>query len=154
MGEVSAMIPRKKITEISREMFEAPYALGGMDKREGFDCISYLYFFYRELGAEIPEEEGGFDVQNYAEKYQENPGKAKRALLRYILKIGEPVQIEFMQAGDLAIFRKDGEVTTAIFLGSGKFLSCDERAGVIIIPRRSLTFDRMEARRPCLRLCQ
>ena len=143
---------KKKILEVSKSFLGAPYKLGGQSPEEGFHCASYIYCFYRDIGADIADHEGDLNLKNYAEAWAQKPEQTKAALLRFMLGIGEKVNPKFLWPGDLALIKSEEKLTSAIYLGNGNFLTLDVRVGIMIFPRRSILGEIVEARRPCHRL--
>lgn len=142
---------KKKVPQIAAKYANAPYKLGGMSPSDGLDCVSYIFCFYRDLGMEIADHEGDLTPANYAEAWRKDVDGAKCALTRYLLSFGEEVDPKFIRTGDLALIRDQDGIKTAICLGNGNFLTCDQRVGTMIFPRRVMAGEIVKARRPCLK---
>ena len=143
-------IDRKKIPIVAGRMLGARYNLYGLSPQEGFNCFSYVWYFYREVGLDIPDKFHGYTKENYLKKYIQDPDAAKEIMFKYFRKLGDPVNINYIWPGDF-VFIRDEEIVNAIYVGNGNFLTCDMRIGVIVVPRKRIKYDSMEAIRPCLK---
>lgn len=139
---------------IATRMIGSPYLLGGCDHIRGFDCFSYWYHFYTELGISLPQAEGEFDLGNYAQKYADDPKGAKETMISFIRSMGEVIGPCYMRPADLCLFPNRDETNTAIYVGSGNLLTCDVKAGVILLPKFRLQSEVTEVRRLWPNHCQ
>ena len=135
-------------------MLDAKFNLLGRSPEEGFNCLSYLYWFLKESGFAVPDSFKGYDEKNYIEKWKENPKRAKLLMLRYLLSLGEKVSAGFLYQGDIALMNHQGNIFNAIYIGRGNFLTCDERAGIIVVSKSKIKYENMKGIRPCLRQSQ
>jgi len=149
-----------QISNVAGRMIESPYRLGAMAPGEGFDCLSYLVFFYRELGVKLPARHRQYTLGNYAVEFRKDPARAKEALYRFLKRFGEPVENHaFMQPGDLCLIKgiekpistllPGRDLVSAIYVGAGNLMSCDRRAGIVIFPKHKIATEITEVRRPC-----
>lgn len=155
-SEVSRI--RINVALVANRIIGSPYRLGGCDHRDGFDCFSYWYYFYTQLGVLLPQEEvskdGYYNLGNYAQKFTDDPQGAKAAMLVLIRSLGESVEPCYMRPGDLCLLPNKQEMNTAIYVGSGHLLTCDVRSGVILLPKSSLESEITEVRRLCPKPCR
>ncbi|RLA87309.1 MAG: hypothetical protein DRG40_00675 [Deltaproteobacteria bacterium] len=148
VGEGSEVIERKRLVETVKQMLGAPYRFDGEDPKSGFNCLSYLYWFYRSLGVEVPDRFRSLSRENYLAYYREAPGRAKLTMLRYLMGLGKRSDPEHKRPGDLVLMEGD-EVFNAIYLGGGKYLTCDTRVGIVVVPQKGLTAKRQVVIRLC-----
>lgn len=146
---------RVMISKTVAKMLGAPYRLGGMSPEAGFDCMSYIYYFLRGVGAELPlrSTDGTVSIEDYPVFFERDPVAAKALLRRegrgVLQRVAEPGRIA--PADVLIAYKRGEDPTTSIYVGAGNILSCDVRVGIIVCPRTMLACDRMEVLRPCLR---
>jgi cell wall-associated NlpC family hydrolase len=96
------------------QFFGAPYKLGGQSKEEGFDCISFVGSYNKELGNNVP------DLSDLYVMYKDKPGRALKHMWERFFKVTKEVSIGHVQSGDLVVFKHDdfGDYP-GIFLGNG-----------------------------------
>lgn len=123
---------------------EAGYRLGATGENKDYDCFSFLYCFYKALGAELPSSMDSYTLENYAEKYEQDPEKAKHMMQIFFSNLGEDVPTQYMIDGDLIIL--DGTVFL-IYIGRGNFIGVHIPAGVIVVPQGSLKYSSIKVRR-------
>ncbi|MEW5805025.1 MAG: NlpC/P60 family protein [bacterium] len=75
---------RIAVVSVARRMIGSSYRLGGMNHEVGFDCFSYWYYFYSQIGVNLPQEEGLYDLGNYASRYAADKEGAKAAMIGFI----------------------------------------------------------------------
>jgi probable lipoprotein NlpC len=98
-----------------QEFVGVPYLHGGRTK-EGFDCLGLVRAFYAKFNIDIPENDG---VMYEADWYKKDPGR----LARGIMKVGQPITFDQLQALDLVYFRIGGAVThIAVMVSPYEFL--------------------------------
>lgn len=139
----------REISPVAARMIETPYRLGQMKPKGGFDCFSFVYWFYRELGVELPEKYGSYTVKNYADRFRENPDAAKRAMWRWLSELGEKVDPSYAHPGDFLIMQMPAGPFPAVELGNGNVLALDERIGVYVAPKSKFLYESIEVRRIC-----
>ncbi len=136
----------KKMPPIVARFLNAGYQLGAQGP-EAYDCISFVYHFYKELGVSIPSEHEGFNVQNYIQKYKKRPGRAKVFMKQYLSSLGE--KVNSIKLGDLVLIK--GKEIVMIYIGSGNYLSLHAPVGVMVVPGHAMDLNDMEVRRLCHR---
>lgn len=133
------------IVDVARRFVEAPYALGDTDK--GWDCLSLIMEFYRQLGVTLPVEHRGINISNYADVWKGGGGRAE--FFEYLTAIGEEIEPNYAILGDLMIFDYGNNcVAPGIYLGNGTVL-CAYEKGIFVIPLRFIKKHLYEVRR-CL----
>ncbi len=99
------------------KFFGAPYKSEGQSKEEGFDCLSLVGNYYRELGNEFP------DISDLYHMYRDEPEVRKeffRRVWERIFKVTKEVPLGYIQAGDLLAFEaRDFGDYPGIYLGNG-----------------------------------
>jgi hypothetical protein len=65
--------------------------------------LNSLKSFYVDLGFNFPNSFEGYTWENYAEKWNEDPERARDALIRFLSSLGEPVAPNYWRRGDLLI---------------------------------------------------
>lgn len=92
---------------------KVPYRLGGEDPRTGIDCSGLTRLAYQRAH--------GRDLPHHAEDQY---------------RLGQPVEKNRLQAGDLVFFGHGGEVThVGIATGTGRFIhSASREGGVALTP--------------------
>jgi len=105
------------------KFFGAPYKLGGKSKEEGFDCFSFIYYFHKELGFDMPSGIDGVSAIDYSELWNSDEEAAKDVMWNYINTFTEPVQKEYMIVGDIVVIQckknNRDEFYPGIYLGNG-----------------------------------
>ena len=143
------------ISQAVSEMLGAKYKLGNMSVADGFDCFSYVPWFYRRIGAYVPEasSDGSASLSNYLDAFAKDPEAAKILMWRELRRLTEKVANPnlFVPADLFVIHKRGQDPTTAIYLGAGNMLSCDVRIGIVVFPKVMLRSDKLEVLRPCLK---
>ena len=125
---------KKYPSKIFRDkFFGAPYKFGGQSKEEGFDCLSCVENFYKELGKNVPSFADLYSV------YENDFVKAKRSMWRRIFKSSKETTIDKAIPGDLVIFKHlDFGNYPSIFLGNGNIGASFSDKGVVVLDMRDL----------------
>jgi cell wall-associated NlpC family hydrolase len=107
-----------RIANAISKFIDRPHAIG--DPSKGWDCLNSLLDFYRECGVSLPDEFEGYTEVNYPGRWAKNPKKCRQVLERFVLSLGNPVQPEYLQRGDLLIFKTPQFPSfPAIYTGNG-----------------------------------
>lgn len=69
------MRDKVKFVELVEKFKGKPYQLGGRGD-PGYDCISLIYFFYKEWGRELPVEFREYNEKNYFILWEKDRNKA------------------------------------------------------------------------------
>jgi cell wall-associated NlpC family hydrolase len=144
------MIKQMKIADAAGMFLDVPYRLGAWGPT-GYDCLSFVYCFFWEMGIELPKRFGRYTLANYAREFKRDPEGAKSAMEKWLSSLGEKVNPNFMQPGDLALFY--GELCVLVYMGRGNFIGVHAPRGVTVAPRESLRSEVKEVRRICRRQC-
>ncbi len=110
-GSVGSWTPQARadrLWQVFNRYEGAPYHYGGTSA-SGFDCSGFIMTAYREaLGVRLPR------------------------TTSQMLAMGEPVQPDNLQPGDLVFFHLSGKDGHAgIYMGSGRFIHASSSSGVI-----------------------
>ncbi len=95
-------------------LFKA-YSLG--DPSKGWDCLNCLGDWAKKNGLEFPDEFEGWTWENYTERW--NRGDGMDVLRRFLMSLGDSVNINYMLPGDILVLEARGVVGAAQYLGSG-----------------------------------
>ncbi|TAN40801.1 MAG: hypothetical protein EPN22_17030 [Nitrospirae bacterium] len=151
VGAGSEMIDKVLFADTVGNFLGKKYRLGAQGP-DAYDCFSFKYCFYRELGFEIPLPFEGYTLDNYPDRYKQEPAAATDAMLRLLRSCGTPVERNYMLPGDLAICHAsdatDGFMG-AIYMGRGNFLAMHTSHGSIVLPMKDVRFTDIEVRRLC-----
>ncbi len=116
------MITDTEISERATPLVDRPYALGDIEGKIGWDCLSALGAFY---GDSIPHEFKGINALNYAKLWKKDEQKARELLAEYLLSLGEAVDYCHSVRGDLVILESSGgDLWAGIYLGAGNLWIC------------------------------
>lgn len=115
-------------TEKIKKYVDGKYCFG--DSSKGWDCITLIFDFYSSCGCSLPKEYKGWDLNNYAQKWQQ--GEGRDTIKEFLLSLGSPVKNNFQLAGDLMIFETEA-VFPGIYLGSQHVLMAFEKR-VMVVP--------------------
>lgn len=144
-------IDKIKFSDTVGKFLEKGYRPGAFGP-DAYDCISFIYCFYRDLGYDPPDSIDGYNADNYLALYERDPAAAKKTMLRYLRSLGEKVDT-YPQLGDiLLLHQEDGTFAAAIVIGRGVYMGVHTPYGVIVLPRRSILKETIiEVIRPCPR---
>jgi len=140
----------KNITSLVSDIIEVPYKLGGFTPEEGFDCFSFLYYFYDKLGFNIPPLDDlgyGINRDNYVELYEANPKRMLRIMFRVICKLTTSGKLNYLEVPDTLIYKSNGGDSSGIYIGQSNILVLDVNLGICVIPRKHLKMDGVLIRR-------
>lgn len=95
------------------EYLDASYKLGGMTKKEGYDCFSLVYTMLCKLGYELKPYWGALDITNYWIDYDLN------LLSGWFNSIGgETVNANYRIAGDILLCKlANDQILLSVYLG-------------------------------------
>jgi len=96
------MIDSQKIDEAVRMFSGIPYRHGGRSK-DGLDCLGLVYVFYKQLGIDLPDNDGSPYPPDWYKK-------DRMRLYRGVQEIGKPVPVQELAPVDLVFFRIGGFV--------------------------------------------
>ncbi len=110
------------------KFFGAPYKFDGQSKEEGFDCLSFVDHYYKEMGKIFP------DISDLYHMYDESH-EARREGFRQIWdrvsEVTDEISIGNMQVGDLVILYVDNfGKCPSIYFGNGMIGVCSVEKGV------------------------
>jgi cell wall-associated NlpC family hydrolase len=108
------------------EFFGAPYKLGGQSKEEGFDCVSFVERYSRELGSEIP------DFSDLYSMFDDKPGEAFKVMWKRLFKASEKIPPGRITPGDIAVVKIDGDSYPSIYMGNNLIALSDLDEGVTV----------------------
>lgn len=132
MGEVS-----KKLSKIVDRLVDKKFALGKQDTdsvkpEKGLDCLNSLYHIYKYLGFDFPTEWKGYNVENYAKRWEKEDCRGDFA--EFLQSLGREIDPNYRLAGDLMLFEgKQVPVFPSVYLGNGKLLIAFHE-GVRVVP--------------------
>ena len=96
-----------QIVETAKSLIGTPYAWGGTDPNQGFDCSGYVRYVFAQNGYTLP--------RSTVEQTQ----------------VGQPINRKGLAPGDIVIFRLPGGgqrgLHTGIYLGDGVFIHSPRR---------------------------
>ncbi len=99
------------------KFFGAPYKFDGHSKEEGFDCLSLVNSYYKELGKVFP------DISDLYPLYDGDPEVREEGFKQVwerVFKATEEIPVGNIQVGDLVIFEAEGFGNyPVIYLGNG-----------------------------------
>lgn len=80
---------------------DKPFIYGGYSLEQGgFDCVGFMYAFYKDLGIELPNTFKGITLDNYSQFYLENKD-TDETLKEYLNTVGIEVNPTQILKGDL-----------------------------------------------------
>lgn len=124
-----------KIAEAMQKFVDSQYAVD--DPSKGWDCLNSLATFYRELGVVFPDQFEEWTWDNYGKKAIEDPKEAHKAFERFAMTLGEEVNPNYMQKGDLLLVELKTEkeyfgIYAGIYVGRGNAFFMFEKGGRIV----------------------
>lgn len=110
----------KNIEQLIRKYRGIPFKYGGLTM-QGLDCIGFIYRFYTDHGASMPDTFEGLDKENYSNLYMRDRETADKVLIRYFDTFGVEVNSGEIIAGDAIIVRHDRSrhLFPAVYGGNG-----------------------------------
>ena len=100
-----------QIIQTAKSLIGTPYAWGGTDPRQGFDCSGYVRYVFAQNGYTLP--------RSTVEQTQ----------------VGQPINRKGLAPGDIVIFRLPGGgqrgLHTGIYLGDGVFIHSPRRGQTV-----------------------
>jgi len=128
---------------VEQKFLEKTFHLGDLTGKKGWDCLNSLAVFYKNIGAEFPMEftdsKGEkWDNKNYPKRWKKNEVDSRVVLKEFLESLGEPIDFNYRQKGDLLLFEPKGlPLFPAIFLGNGNVMMVFKE-GVKILPFKLL----------------
>lgn len=111
----------------------APYKLGGQSKREGFDCFSFIYCFYKELGFDMPDGIDGVSATDYMDLWERDEEAAKKVMWNYINTFTDLISISNMAFGDIVVIKlENGNLYPSIYGGNDKIVLSEMDRGIVV----------------------
>lgn len=107
-----------------------PFAVG--DKGKGWDCLNSLRDYFENLGIEFPDKFLDWTWENYAERW--NKGEGNEVLYSFIMSLGRPIDLGFIDIGDIIIFVRHGYTSLGQYVGNGNFKAHHPERGCIVLP--------------------
>lgn len=133
----------REVAELLRKYVDGSYYLG--DKNRGYDCLSVVLQYCRDLGVQLPTEFEGFTEDNYGARW--TAGEGRDMYYKFLSTLGSKIDnINFSAAGDLMIFEHTDTVMAGIYLGNDQVLLPFER-GIKVVPFKFYKSKLLEVRR-------
>ena len=139
------MIDQRKLPDVVIRFMDAPYKLGGSHREEGYDCLSFFYYFYKALSVDLGQSFHGYTMLNYNERWE--AGQGRKDFMDFLTSIGTHIEVLHMMPGDVLVFGADDVVFPGVYLGNNNVLTCFLKYGVVVIPMRNIEHRLMEVRR-------
>jgi cell wall-associated NlpC family hydrolase len=115
------------------KFFGQSFNLGDRGKK-GWDCLTSMADFFESCGIKFPLEFRDWNEKNYAERWER--GEGMDVFRDFLYSLGEPVDRNYMQPGDIIIFEMKDVVSAGVYLGSGHFQAVDRKRGIVRLPLR------------------
>lgn len=112
-------------TDLARQYVDC-----GFDPDGGIDCLGMIIKIYRKLGYVFPTEFKGFTEANFLEKWRR--GEGRDVLREFIASLGNPVDINFSQSGDLFYGEINDNFVFGIYLGQDNALVMFDTGGKVL----------------------
>jgi cell wall-associated NlpC family hydrolase len=130
------MKPQKRtFADISAQFIDRPFREGGRGP-DGYDCLGFCHAFLVAAGkaAAIVTEQGEINIDNYHHYYRQDIEAAEAAMFTVFARMGSPVALPDVLAGDLVIVRNDlGRHYPGICAGNGHIMASFVNAGVRVV---------------------
>ena len=121
------------LREIINKYVGIPHKLGSWDKEEGLDCLSLIYYIYKDFGIDLPLEfSEGFTIDNYKDLWEQNTLRSLKAKLKYVASLGKEIKSKTMCVGDIIITQMEDQIAMGIYVGQNLFISSFEDIGVAL----------------------
>lgn len=122
-----------RVNKVKDKLIGIPYRHNGRSFK-GVDCLGLLYIFFREMGIELPSDDGNFIEEDW---YKRDPNR----YINGLRKIGDEVgHFKYLQVLDIPYFRLYKNVITH----SGVML--DEKHFLHVLIDKEVRVDSMEKR--------
>lgn len=105
-----APVVGSRVVELAKEQIGTPYAFGGDQPDEGFDCSGLVQWVYGRFGVPLPRS------------------------VDELVRVGQPVESGDLQAGDLVFFTIDGRGRpdhVGIYAEKHRFVHAPKRGDVV-----------------------
>ena len=118
---------QQQIKALIKKYSGIPYRHGGRDLT-GLDCLGLAYYFYKDCGVDIPQNDG--------EKYSVNWAKEDpERYLRGILQIGQATPVDDLRPLDFVYFRMGRYISHgAVMVDAEHFIHVLQRTTVHVSP--------------------
>jgi cell wall-associated NlpC family hydrolase len=138
VGKATRMRKNLRLAELTSRLVGAPYKLGGHGVREGFDCYSLMLAVCDFWGADAPKVFRDLTVDNYPERFRQDPNGTKEILFEALASTMKEVKPSQAFAGDILITSTKGTNTFGIGIHAGgdSMLASYLERGVQLMPLR------------------
>ena len=130
--------------QIAQSYVGTPYKLGGVDRRGGLDCFSFIFRYLEDNKVKIPESWGGFSYDNFGEEYKEkylnDPERLKDVMVDFVSDFANEIPPKDAIPGDILLLKiigRDMRQFLGIMGGNGKAFSSTETHGVVSVNLRN-----------------
>lgn len=103
------------------------------------DCYKMLIDLAKHNDLEIPTSFGEYNIDNYAEKYLEDPEATSGALCDFIRSYFVPRPLEDRKYGDIIMVENKDCKSWGIFLGTGSIMIVDSEAVRVVLEKLTFT---------------
>ena len=131
---------KKRLAELTSKLVGSPYKLGGHGINDGFDCYSLFLAACDFWGVKVPAEFEGLSVENYPERFVNDPDGTKEILFRFLDSLGRQIKPSRAFAGDLLVTTVkggNGKLGIGLHAGNDSILASYLEKGVAIMPLRA-----------------
>ena len=130
--------------QIAESFVGTPYKLGGVDRKEGLDCFSFILRYIEDNKIKIPSEWGGFTYDNFGEEYRsrylKDPEYLKNVMVDFVAEFTNEIEPDDAMPGDILLLEIRGRSMRpflAVLAGSGRVFASTETHGIVSINIRN-----------------
>jgi len=142
----------KKISlvRLTTDYLNVPYKLGGKNKDEGLDCVSFIRAVAREQGIDVPDTFNGFTLENYTELWEEDKKLAITTIVEWLSSWCDEIAPNLSFVGDYLLVKNKANSNMSVGLHAGREFLAVFVEGIRLY--RMSNFIIMGAYRPCQQL--
>jgi len=142
----------KKISlvRLTANYLNVPYKLGGKNREEGLDCVSFIKATAKERGIDTPDTFAGLTLENYTELWEKDKKLAVQTIVEWLSSWCEKVDSNLSFVGDYLLVKDKVSGGMSVGLHSGREFLAVFVEGVKLY--RMSNFIIIGAYRPCQQL--
>lgn len=98
------------------------------------NCLTLLYNICSDLGAVVPDNYKGYDLNSYMAYWEEKPKEAIQDMIELFKTIGKEVNIKFLLPSDIVIVKHKDSKFPGVYTGNNNIIVATREKGVMVLP--------------------